>query len=121
MGVYDPGDARDSVPAPSPAATPSLMRPALFQLGQINMTPGAIETMNRKGIKLASLLLRHVSGDWGDLSAADTQRNYQALQQGERVVSAYGTGPDRIYLITERNRALTTIIFASEILDGNPS
>jgi len=43
-------DSGSHTPGPTPTPTPRL-RPALFQLGQIVATPGAIETLNRKGIK----------------------------------------------------------------------
>jgi len=57
MGLYDPGDdlkppEKPSAPQRNPAQAPQL-KPSLFQLGAIVATPGALETMNRKGINPA--------------------------------------------------------------------
>ncbi len=106
-------------PARTPAPTPQ-MRPALFPLGQIVATPGAIETMNRKGIDPATLLYRHASGDWGDLEDEDKHLNDLAVQQGDRILSAYGVrgDPDRLWIVTgivtEWSTSVTTILRPDE-------
>ncbi len=58
---------------------------------------------------------RHHCGDWGDLCAEDKQTNDDALQYGERILSAYVVGGgDRIYIITEGNRSSTCILLPEE-------
>lgn len=60
-------------------------------------------------------LNRHIAGDWGDLCEEDRAENERALLVGERLFSAYkneGTAP--IWIITERDRSVTTILFPDE-------
>ena len=60
-------------------------------------------------------LARHVCGQWGDLDEHDRNENEQALTRGGRLFSAYhlrdGT---RIWLITEHDRSVSTILLPSE-------
>jgi hypothetical protein len=58
---------------------------------------------------------RHLVGDWGDLTAADSAANDRVLQSGERIISAYRLGNDeRIWIITEADRSATTILLSAE-------
>ena len=61
-----------------------------------------------------SSLRRYYSGDWGDLCDEDRQMNDNALKDGERIVAVYNIGDDKIYIITEWDRSVTTIMFPSE-------
>ena len=40
--------------------------------------------------------------------------NDNALKDGERIVAVYNIGDDKIYIITEWDRSVTTILFPSE-------
>lgn len=82
-----------------------------FELGAIVATPGALEAMEEAGINPASLLLRHVNGDWGDLCPEDQAENELSLREGFRLLSAYTlhTG-ERIWVITEYDRSVTTLL-----------
>ncbi len=88
----------------------------LFPLGQIVATPGALETMARKGIDPAGLIHRHVTGDWGDLCQEDAEENNYSVEHGLRILSAYGArdDPDRLWVITEADRSVTTILCPDE-------
>ena len=57
-----------------------------------------------------------MTGDWSDLVAEDKQLNDLAVQQGDRILSVYGdrSDPDRLYLNTEWNRSVTTILRPDE-------
>jgi hypothetical protein len=47
-------------------------------------------------------LVRHLSGDWGDLDTQDKQLNDRALKDGSRIFSAYQTVKGvKLYVITE--------------------
>ena len=59
----------------------------LFSLGNIYLTPGAIEVLNENRLDVTALLRRHVSGDWGDLDNEDKQMNDDALNCGARIFS----------------------------------
>lgn len=87
-----------------------------FELGRIVATPGAIDTMARRGIDAGFLLARHVTGDWGDLEECDKRENELRVVQGFRILSAYGVqgDPDRLWIITEANRSVTTILRPDE-------
>ena len=69
-------------------------RRPLFPLGQVLITPGALDML--EALKLAPLpfVLRHVAGDWGDLCDEDKQANAAALTYGSRVLSAYDIPPN---------------------------
>lgn len=49
-----------------------------FELGQTVATPAAIEVLGRHGRSPMEFLLRHASGDWGDLDASDRKTNNAA-------------------------------------------
>ena len=86
----------------------------LFPLGQMVATPGAIGLMEAARIDPIQLLQRHPSGDWGDLDAEDQRENDYAIQRWLRILSAYGTPPERLWLITEADRSVTTILRPDE-------
>jgi hypothetical protein len=82
-----------------------------FDLGQTVATPGAIEALQQAGVSAASLLCRHQCGDWGDLGEEDIAENEVALSQGARIFSSYQlTDTIRIWVITEADRSVTTVL-----------
>ena len=83
-----------------------------FQIGRTCATPGAIAL----GIDLAAYLRRHHCGDWGDgLCAEDKQANENSLKDGTRLLSCYHVGKGRrLYIITEADRSLTTLLLPEE-------
>jgi hypothetical protein len=81
-----------------------------FPLGRLLATPGAIAL----GINFAPYLNRHVRGDWGDVDSEDWERNDVSLAEGTRIVSAYQTAAGRIWIITEADRAVTTVLLLEE-------
>jgi len=67
------------------------------------------------GVDLTTYLDRHVRGDWGNLCEADILANEIALVHGERLLSKYEVRPGAdIYIITEWDRSLTTVLLPSE-------
>jgi 2-keto-3-deoxy-L-rhamnonate aldolase RhmA len=87
----------------------------LFKLGQLVSTPGAMEVLSQPGTDWMVLLMRHATGDWGDLSGDDKRANDLAVQDGDRILSAYDlpTGA-RIWIITEADRSATTLLLPEE-------
>jgi hypothetical protein len=77
-------------------------------------TPGAIALMEAARIDPVQLLQRHQSGDWGDLDAEDQRENDYAVHRWLRIFSAYGRPPDRLWVITEADRSVTTILRPDE-------
>jgi len=86
-----------------------------FELGKVVMTQG-IDLLLREniGASLHVCLIRHQNGDWGNVCIEDKIRNDEATRTGERVLSEYTLCGERIWVITERDRSVTTILFPSE-------
>ncbi len=91
------------------------MPQALFRLGQLVATPGAIETLSESNEGAIDYLRKHQSGDWGELSPGDKKLNSQAVSTGGRIFSAYRTKKgEKIWVITEADRSSTCILLPSE-------
>ena len=87
----------------------------LFPLGQIVATPGALAALEHAGQGAHELLIRHVSGDWGELDADDRRENELSLREGFRLLSAYHlTTGEKMWIITEADRSATTLLLPSE-------
>lgn len=86
----------------------------MFVLGRVMTTPAALEFLSEKRVNPVDLLLRHVTGDWGDLNAHDRKENENAVQYGERIFSSYKIGSGKVWVITERDRSLTTILMPED-------
>ncbi len=87
---------------------------ALFKLGQVVLTTASLAHCNHHNVDAQSLIWRHAGGDWGDLCADDVAANVQAIQHELRVLSAYNVGGAKLYVITEWDRSVTTLLMASE-------
>ena len=88
---------------------------ALFPLGGLVATPGAIDLIRGAGEDLSpSLLERHRSGDRGDVPAEDARENEDAVRHGFRVVSSYRVAGERLWVITAADRSATTLLLPSE-------
>jgi hypothetical protein len=59
-------------------------------------------------------LRRHSCGDWGDLCPEDMVANDDALKHGGRLLSAYGDGTARFWIITEADRSVTTVLLPED-------
>ena len=87
----------------------------LFGLGQIVGTPGALHALEEAGQDPTQLLVRHVTGDWGDLVDEDVRENERALERGGRIFSAYNLSDGtRLWLITEHDRSVSTLLLPME-------
>ena len=60
-----------------------------FDLGQLLITPGALDALTRNGTDEGPYLLRHQSGDWGDVDEIDKRENDFSLLERFRLMSAY--------------------------------
>ena len=86
---------------------------AKFRLGRIVSTPQALEVIPNKDILRA--IVRHQSGDWGQVDAEDCEANDQAVIHGTRVLSAYRSAKGvSFWLITEADRSVTTVLLPQE-------
>ncbi len=88
---------------------------ALFPLGRLVATPGAMELIRSADENLLPALLeRHRSGDWGDVSAEDARENEVSVRYGFRVISSYRVAERRIWVITEADRSATMFLLPEE-------
>jgi hypothetical protein len=87
----------------------------LFHLGDVVATPQSIFVLSESGMSLLDLLQRHATGDWGDVCEEDRVANNDALQYGDRLLSSYVlTESCKVWIITEWDRSVTTILLPSE-------
>lgn len=92
----------------------------LFSMGAVVATPACLQLLLAQGVTPQSLLEKHHAGDWGDLDRSDQKANAHALITGDRLLSAYKVGAERVYAITEADnggaigRASTTLLLVSE-------
>jgi hypothetical protein len=110
----------DPLPDPSALLFLSTRKPR-FALGQVVATPGALRLLQQTGTDAMALLMRHVTGDWGDICAEDAKENELSIAEGFRVMSVYaltlgdqaasdGDERERVWLITEADRSVTTLL-----------
>ena len=85
----------------------------LFYPGQIVATQGAL-ILSESGENLFAYLVRHLSGDWGDLGDDDKRENEFSLKNGFRILSAYNTNSGKLWIITEADRSVTTFLLPEE-------
>lgn len=92
------------------------IRKTLFPMGDIHATPGALELL-QADLELAyMLLIRHQSGDFGDICAEDRALNAEAVRLGgARIMSVYKLpAAGTLWIITEADRASTTLLTPDE-------
>lgn len=88
----------------------------LFELGQVVGTSGAVQLMFEENRDPGEFIVRHVTGDWGDLTHNDDEiMNDQAVASGlDRVFSVYKLKTGTIWIITEADRSVTTLLLPEE-------
>jgi len=88
---------------------------ALFPLGKIFATPGALEALDRYAINAMDLIRRHQSGDWGNVPPGDAEENLRSVENGWRILSSYPISDDQnLWIITEADRSVTTLLLPEE-------
>jgi hypothetical protein len=101
--------------APTALRTEELMEKAKFLLGQLVATPGALAALSQANQDPLELLSRHQHGDWGELSAEDQKENEFSVLNNLRILSSYTlTIGVKVWVITEADRSVTTILLPEE-------
>ena len=59
-------------------------------------------------------LARHCNCDWGELSTEDKKENDFSMDKHLRLFSVYKKGKFVIWIITEADRSVTTVLFPEE-------
>jgi hypothetical protein len=84
-------------------------------LGRVVATPGALNAFADAEEEYLPYLMRHAGGDWGEVPPEDAGANDEALQGGERLLSAYRlSGGTKIWIITEADRSSTCILLPDD-------
>ena len=83
-----------------------------FELGRVVITANALQTVNSDDVLTS--LNRRITGDWGDLEEEDRQTNDEALQSGDRLLSAYRSGDTKFWIITEADRSSTCVLLPED-------
>lgn len=86
-----------------------------FSPGTVVATPGALAAFQASGDDPLAFLVKHISGDWGNVDEHDRLENELSLQHGLRLLSAYTLSDGtRIWVITEADRSVTTFLLSDE-------
>ena len=85
-----------------------------FPLGRSVATPGALRVLAETGTPPATLLARHQNGDWGNVPREDARENELSVKDGLRILSSYQMGDETLWVITEADRSVTTILRPDE-------
>ena len=83
-----------------------------FPLGQLTITANA--SLRLKTEEVMTGLRRHAAGDWGNVCPEDALANDAAVLDGDRLLSAYGDGQHRFWIITEADRSVTTVLLPDD-------
>ena len=95
-------------------------------LGRTVLTAGVagwvMKSPDERKPVVSKLLDKHKSGDWGELDAEDKKLNDDSAKTGGRLLSSYPIDAtnlyegreDKLWIITEWDRSVTTLLFPSE-------
>ncbi len=79
------------------------------------LTIGAREALSESNQIPNEFLAKHQAGDWGLVCENDRRENELPVKGGFRILSSYRTSQDvKIWVITEADRSLTTILLPNE-------
>jgi len=87
---------------------------APLPLGRVVATPGALDLLWKSKAHPFDYLARHATGDWGELCTFDRRQNEIGLRDGYRIFSSYEVPTGRVWIITEADRSVTTILLPEE-------
>lgn len=90
-----------------------------FKLGKLVVTIGVDTKMKEDSLFRDFVhfsLNRYSQCDWGDTCDEDKQTADESLKDGERILAVYGheKSDTKIWIITEWDRSVTTILFPHE-------
>ena len=91
--------------------------PAKFERGRLLTTRGVatlLQTNTAAHRTVARCLVRHLSGDCGEMCEDDVLANLRAMLKGERILSSYETPVGKLWVITEADRSATTVLLPEE-------
>lgn len=88
-------------------------RKVVLALGACMMTPGVAGAFSK--VEVLQLLEAQACGDWGITCEEDVARNDEAVRSGDgRVVALHEVRGVRVFVITEHDRSVTTVLLPEE-------
>jgi hypothetical protein len=95
---------------------PDIPTPPRFRHGRVIMSSRVSDLVQQGRLNVQSYLQRHLSGDWGEVSARTLQANEAALRTKEALFSAYAIDSElKLWIITEADRTVTTLLIIRRI------
>lgn len=95
-----------------------IIKGSRFKLGQVVWTQGingSIANDKKFSKFIVNCVGKHALGDWGDLCESDKKENEYSLEKCQRLFSSYNYKNNRkVWIITEADRNVTTILFSDE-------
>ena len=89
-----------------------------FKIGQVVISRGVNDKISKSIVFSEFILLsiaKYRNCDWGNLGKEDWKMNDEAVKNGDdRILARYNNEEGDIYIITEWDRSVTTILFSSE-------
>jgi hypothetical protein len=86
-----------------------------FPTGRVVITPGASDLLAQNEQNPLEFIEHHTNLDRGNLSDDDYNANLYAVGKALRIFSSFNTeSGDEIWVITEADRSVTTILLPSE-------
>jgi hypothetical protein len=97
------------------AMSKTVQTTALFPLGRVLLTPGAMEVLSDAGQMANEFLCRHARLEPGELCDEDHRENLFSVDKELRIFSAFKTARGvKLWCITEADRSCTTLLLPSE-------
>jgi len=90
-----------------------MIEPALFQLGEVRITPLADAELDSH--EIAAALQRHQRGDFGDMSPEDVYQNRRGLSSCGKIMSVFrSANGTEFWVQTHGTRSHTIILLPGE-------
>jgi hypothetical protein len=89
--------------------------PVRFPLGNIYVTPGAMDALQDANQHAGEFINRHARLERGELGDEDHRENLYSVTRPLRIFSAYRTARGvKVWCVTEADRSATTLLLPSE-------
>lgn len=95
-----------------------------FALGNVVATKNVWELIESNEVFsqfVTICLSRYIANDWGEMDSEDLKASDHAVRNGERIYASYqipedieGTFDDRLWIFTEWDRSVTTLLFPGD-------
>ncbi len=95
--------------------TPAIA-PLFALVGEVVISPTALELLTSAGVSPRILLERHASGNFGLVVGRAARENLLATKTGVRVLSRYAVGEKRaeVWIVTDKSRSSTRVLDPSD-------